>query len=193
VMQRLAYLDDDRRHVEQMTERLLSRSIPSRKRTVRYVQISEIGMPSPITSKTPTKVRADSTITASFRNVPRLIASLPPCAVGGVIHNQLFVTNITVFQNQLKKLEFTRGLDAFIASSGSSAQPVSADPGKITIRGSSANATITLFVDKKAFCKVKREEIVVLDIQPGKHVLWARSGFEGAEKMEMDISEGDRL
>lgn len=89
--------------------------------------------------------------------------------------------------------DFTNGLDAFIEGSASQSDVAAASGGKITIKGSSANATVTLFVNKKAFCKVKKEETVILDLQPGRYLMWARSGFEGSEKREFELAAGDRL
>lgn len=93
----------------------------------------------------------------------------------------------------LKVADFSEGIDGFINSSATSAPSPSVSSKEITVRGSTANATVTLYIDGKALCKVKKQELVTLDITPGKHVLWVRSGFEGAQKREFDLSAGDYL
>lgn len=67
------------------------------------------------------------------------------------------------------------------------------DPRAVTVTAPETVAHVRLFADSKELVKLSRGETVVLDISPGVHTFWARSGIEGAKKTELDVHEGDRL
>ena len=68
------------------------------------------------------------------------------------------------------------------------------DPGAITISAPNGRGCpIPVFVDGKEVTSVGRGEVVLFDVSPGRHEIWARVGIEGFTKTVFDVAPGDRF
>lgn len=64
---------------------------------------------------------------------------------------------------------------------------------KIKGPGDKTSVKVSVFIDGDLVGYVCKYDSIIVDVTPGEHTVWARSGLEGSKKVKMDLKDGDTV